>query len=127
MAYQRTSEGRKRNAEYQSRWYKANQEIHKKRVAKNKAEKKERLRQYLYEAKSKPCTDCGQTFHPEVMDFDHVKGMKKFSLSQGKSKSLKLVVEEIAKCELVCANCHRLRTFTRRTQTGIQTVKGGVL
>lgn len=51
------------------------------------------------------------------MDFDHVWGEKKFNLSSaatGRHK-IRIIEEEIAKCDIVCANCHRVRTFTRST------------
>lgn len=62
------------------------------------------------------CTDCGNYFSHYVMDFDHVKGEKKFAISRGPDKGLsfKTILKEIDKCELVCANCHRVRTFTRK-------------
>lgn len=64
-------------------------------------------------AKSKPCQDCGQTFPTYVMDFDHVRGRKLFNVSQGYQlkRSLAEVAAEIEKCDVVCSNCHRIRTF----------------
>lgn len=60
-----------------------------------------------------PCADCKQTFDPVCMDFDHVRGVKRKKIVQlvndGYSKDV--ILEEIAKCELVCANCHRIRTW----------------
>ena len=50
-----------------------------------------------------------------VMDFDHVRGEKVANVSSIWSrKSWEAVLEEVAKCEVVCANCHRLRTWSRR-------------
>ena len=50
------------------------------------------------------------------MDFDHrdpsAKTMQVSDLV-GKSKSWSRIAEEIAKCDLVCANCHRIRSFER--------------
>lgn len=57
----------------------------------------------------KPCADCGRIYPPYVMDFDHVRGVKAANISQMKS-SLEDIAAEIAKCDLVCANCHRERT-----------------
>lgn len=71
--------------------------------------------EYLNELKKQPCTDCKQFFEPICMDFDHVRGEKKFNISQGKSYKKEVIMEELTKCELVCANCHRFRTqFTKR-------------
>lgn len=63
-----------------------------------------------------PCADCGNFFPPVCMDFDHVRGGKIRGVSNlvGGAYRLELIKEEIAKCELVCANCHRLRTARNR-------------
>jgi len=45
------------------------------------------------------------------MDFDHVRGRKLFDIAQGKELSMASVRREIKKCDLVCANCHRIRSF----------------
>jgi len=55
--------------------------------------------------------DCQQRFPSCAMDFGHVRGEKRFNV--GLSKNLRQLAEEIAKCDLVCANCHRVRTFNR--------------
>ena len=73
-------------------------------------------RRWLRELKTdKPCTDCGKVFPPEAMEWDHLPGTEKLgelgtTLSQ---RSRKLILQEIAKCELVCANCHAIRTRAR--------------
>lgn len=64
-------------------------------------------------AKDSPCADCGMRFPRECMDFDHVHGEKLFSLSKAASRPLATVMAEIAKCDLVCANCHRVRSKSR--------------
>lgn len=50
------------------------------------------------------------------MEYDHVRGKKKFNIGHYNNKSVKVLMEEIAKCELVCANCHRERTYRRLQQ-----------
>jgi hypothetical protein len=73
-----------------------------------------RVREFIRELKSKPCQDCGIRYPYYVMDFDHVRGEKLFNVSEAASKkTITKVAEEIAKCDLVCANCHRLRTHMR--------------
>lgn len=76
-------------------------------------QRKKDIRNLVINAKNKPCVDCKQSYPYYVMDLDHIKGTKKFLLSIAASnhRSLKSVIEEIAKCEAVCANCHRIRTF----------------
>ena len=74
-----------------------------------------RRRAWFDSVKDAPCMDCGGTFPPECMDFDHVRGEKKVK-AVGDLLRCSLVVRltEIAKCDLVCANCHRIRTRKRR-------------
>lgn len=74
-----------------------------------------RAREILSKLKAKtPCKDCKVQFPPEAMDFDHVRGQKKFSLASPATFSGRAIAAEIAKCEIVCANCHRIRTRQRR-------------
>ena len=61
-------------------------------------------------AKAVPCADCGVQYPYYVMDFDHVRGEKLFEISAG-HRHIALLLDEIAKCDVVCANCHRARTF----------------
>jgi len=65
-------------------------------------------------AKAVPCTDCGGRFPPECMDFDHIRGQKLRQVGQMLMCSELRIAEEIAKCEVVCANCHRTRSRKRR-------------
>ena len=60
-----------------------------------------------------PCIDCGET-DPVVLEFDHLRD-KCFDVSKGLSnRKWESVLAEIEKCEVVCANCHRRRTYGRR-------------
>lgn len=76
---------------------------------------KEYLSRYLKEIKEKnPCMDCKVWYPYYVMDFDHVRGRKHKNVSELiDSLSKKKIDEEIAKCEVVCSNCHRIRTHNR--------------
>lgn len=70
--------------------------------------------EFLRDLRRRPCQDCGGTFPPWVMDFDHREPReKKFSIAAGKVllKSRAALLEEIAKCDIVCANCHAVRTY----------------
>lgn len=67
--------------------------------------------------KSDPCVDCKNPFHPICMDFDHLDASLKIDgVSQliHRGASLKKIEAEIKKCEVVCSNCHRLRTLARK-------------
>jgi hypothetical protein len=72
-------------------------------------------------AKSVPCTDCGGIFPLFCMDLDHVpeRGPKLFRLNQCGSRKPEAVLAEIAKCDAVCANCHRTRTRNRAKGPGM--------
>lgn len=63
--------------------------------------------------KASPCADCGGRFDLVSMDFDHRDPSKKeFCVSHMRKGfiSMRRFVEEIEKCDVVCANCHRVRT-----------------
>lgn len=69
------------------------------------------------EAKRKPCVDCGHIFPSVAMDLDHVKGKKTYNIGTAyRWLSMMKLEEEIAKCEPVCACCHRVRSSTRPGQ-----------
>ena len=60
-----------------------------------------------------PCVDCGET-DPLVLEFDHLRD-KAFDIGQGfEWRPWQVVLDEIAKCEVVCGNCHARRTAFRR-------------
>jgi hypothetical protein len=62
-----------------------------------------------------PCADCGNRFPPVCMDFDHRPGeVKLFNIGRNMhSRKWAETLAEIDKCDLVCANCHRIRTHSR--------------
>lgn len=78
------------------------------------------IRKQVDVLKDVPCADCGRRFPPCAMDFDHRDGEEKIievsSLSKRGSK--KRLMDEIAKCDVVCACCHRVRTFKRLSPNG---------
>lgn len=63
----------------------------------------------------RPCTDCGRSFPHQVLQWDHLPGYEKLGdISEdfwGRTRAE--ILDEIAKCDLVCANCHMIRTFSR--------------
>lgn len=75
----------------------------------------QRNRNIIIRAKAVPCADCGVRYPPYVMDFDHVRGDKVDLVPRMAVRPVSLLhlLREIAKCEVVCANCHRLRTSRR--------------
>lgn len=69
-----------------------------------------------------PCVDCGYS-NIRALDFDHVNGEKRMPVScmVNLGYTLTAIQEEIAKCEVRCANCHRLITYERSRTTPLQT------
>ncbi|MEK6225989.1 MAG: hypothetical protein AABM40_06775 [Chloroflexota bacterium] len=70
--------------------------------------------EFLRDLRRRPCADCGRSFPPWVMDFDHRDPKtKSFALAAGHAllKSREVLLAEIAKCDIVCANCHAVRTY----------------
>lgn len=61
---------------------------------------------------STPCSDCEKFYPSVVMDFDHL-GDKWRNVGSLINYSLTTIKAEIEKCEIVCANCHRIRTWDR--------------
>lgn len=77
--------------------------------------KKRRSKEYVRQVKEdSPCIDCGSYFHYWIMDFDHVRGEKSINLNKLQNCSLARIKTEIAKCDLVCACCHRIRTSNKK-------------
>lgn len=80
-----------------------------------------KIREAMRALKSGPCSDCGQTFPPFVMEFDHPESAIKTGIISGMVGGgiTARVLREVAKCDLVCSNCHRVRTYTRWVTSGV--------
>lgn len=98
-----------RNGEY----YRSKQKIRVKRLFQEHSIIIDKLKSY-------PCSDCKGIFPLVSMDFDHVRGTKRGNISAmvrwGVTRQK--LLEELEKCEVVCANCHRVRTRDREKQRG---------
>lgn len=79
-------------------------------------ERRRYIRRTMNALKSKPCLDCGHSFLPCVMEFDHRDASEKehdVAYLIGGGAALQRILREAEKCDLVCANCHRVRTWER--------------
>lgn len=89
----------------------------KEKVSNYRRSRKEEIKKWFNEeAKNKPCADCGNQFPACCMDFDHLEqGTKTKTLANlvGDGYSKERILKEIEKCDLVCSNCHRIRTRDR--------------
>jgi hypothetical protein len=76
--------------------------------------KRKAIREWVSELKeTSPCSDCGKRYPYYVMDFDHLEDKKILVSKVINSGSWVQARAEIAKCEVVCSNCHRERTYKR--------------
>ena len=75
----------------------------------------------LWHLRDVPCADCGCRLPPEGMQFDHRDpSLKRYRVTSmiGRAGAGR-ILEEAAKCDIVCPNCHRERTFRRRQSAGV--------
>lgn len=81
-----------------------------KRYRKNKAI----IHQYKLD---KGCTDCGYNENQEALEFDHIKPHLRGTVASQMGKSMNVIMKEVDRCEVVCSNCHSIRTYNRRKET----------
>jgi hypothetical protein len=100
----------KRMAEYMRSYRKRNRH----KCTMQRRARVNKRREFIGRLKDNPCTDCGIKYKPWQMDFDHIDPRQKvFNIGTNVLGSLLSIKNEIEKCELVCANCHRQRTHER--------------
>jgi hypothetical protein len=97
------------------RYYAENKDLHKKNVRETNKKPIARNQRHILDYLGRnPCVDCGE---PDVivLEFDHVRGEKTANVGRliQDAYSLRKLKDEIEKCEVVCANCHRRRTYAR--------------
>lgn len=72
-------------------------------------------RDYVIEVKDNAeCSDCKIQYPHYIMQFDHLRDKVRDISALSRNCSLETLKKEIAKCELVCSNCHFHRTYMRR-------------
>jgi len=99
-----------KNKLYLKKHYRNNKQYYLDRNAK----RREEIRRFIALLKNKPCMDCGKSFPLYVMDFDHRDSeIKEFDIGKAINRMYgkERITKEIEKCDLVCANCHRIRTY----------------
>lgn len=100
-------------------YYHQNQNRQLKLALLRKKRYREERKIWLEKLKDRPCLDCGVKYPPYVMDFDHTDGQIKVAtiswLAIRNTSNFEKIKLEIKKCDLVCANCHRQRTYERLT------------
>ena len=111
-----TSYSPEKQREYAKAHYQRNKDAYKARAKAWNKRNREASQKFIRDMKEgSPCSDCGQFFHYCQMDFDHTADDKEHDIARMPSRnfSREKIEKEIAKCDLVCANCHRLRTWNR--------------
>ena len=111
------------DAEYHRKWYHKNKEKIRAKRRENYSKRKKNKERLIDWLETKygvvPCMDCDGVFAWCAMDFDHRPGeVKEFKIGAiGGQKATSRVIaraeKEITKCDLVCSNCHRVRTRDR--------------
>ena len=91
--------------------------VKRKRCGERELSRREHVLRVIVDARrAQPCADCGGSFPTCAMDFDHRPGETKFMMVTSLVRQhhpISRVIEEMAKCDVVCANCHRIRTRQR--------------
>lgn len=115
---QRQPKCKKCQSAYQKRWYK-NCRNCKTRAATNRKASIQQHRQFLVcYLSTHPCIDCGNT-DIRVLEFDHLRDKTDTLASLiRRSGSIEHIKTEIEKCDVVCSNCHHIRTYDRMKQKG---------
>jgi DNA-binding MarR family transcriptional regulator len=81
--------------------------------------RRNKIVRFIQEYKAgKKCADCGEDYPYWILEFDHLQD-KNFTIAHFRSTtmSLEIVKKEIEKCDVVCSNCHKNRTFNRSLKT----------
>lgn len=102
--------------EYQNKYYRRTSALKKVKSKQRAARRVAEARELVCGLKSEPCKDCNKSFHWFAMEFDHNDSNRKvanisYMVLRGYAKSV--ILEEIEKCDLLCAICHRMRTGRR--------------
>lgn len=107
------------------RHYLANRQKMINRAKDDRDRRKQEGRKILVEAKNKPCADCGVQYPYYVMQFDHLDGDdKEFNIGGAWLRyGFQRILDEIAKCDVVCANCHAERTHQRGYDYSVRVAK----
>ena len=72
------------------------------------------------------CADCGQKYPGVAMDFHHRNGeIKEFNISNCSSYSAEKISREIKKCDVLCKNCHAIRTYNLRQHSKAALIRWG--
>jgi 5-methylcytosine-specific restriction endonuclease McrA len=103
-------------AKFNRQTYERRSEERREAVKEDKYKRIQEAQQFIWDYLSThPCRNCGES-DPVVLEFNHVRGRKKYNISDmpRRGYSIAAIQSELAKCEVLCANCHRRRTSRER-------------
>lgn len=106
--------------EYQKEYKQKHYAINRQKYIDQAAARRARLRSEVQVLKTVPCTDCDHKYPYWIMQFDHRDDDRNGEHTIGQlvaRYNRKKVFEEIAKCDVVCANCHADRSYRRSQAT----------
>lgn len=101
---------------YHRDWYHAHKDVYGPRKRIRGLRTRRFIRRILNEFKLiVGCKECGYCKHPRALEFHHRDPVtKKFDISSGATVyGLKRVLEEVDKCDVLCANCHAIHESIR--------------
>ena len=104
---------REKNKEYHKNYHKEyylkNKVSYMERSKINNPIHREKMRAFIRDIKlEKGCVRCGYKEHPAALDFHHKDGKKDMQISRMVYHGIDKIKKEIDKCEILCANCHRI-------------------
>lgn len=102
---------REQQLEAQRRYYREHKEL----ALQQQRDRRQLTRKYVMEVKTKAiCADCQIDYPHYILQFDHVSGDKIGDVCNlAREGNMDKLIAEIAKCEIVCGNCHAHRTWMR--------------
>ena len=116
MPYKDREKRADHSREYGKQWY----QNHKQEVIERKKKRQKDIWNWFRRYKSTLfCMDCGIN-HPALLQFHHRdRTDKSFTISKiiNRARSVKQITDEMAKCDVVCANCHAKRHWRETHET----------
>ena len=110
---EKISEYCKLNKEKKAEYDKKYNELNKEKIGEYKREQRKERKAYCIEYLGGKCVKCGST---ERLEFDHIKREgKKYEISTRVTNNLNNLKEELDKCQLLCVDCHKIKTKSERT------------
>lgn len=111
-----------RQKAYCKRHYEGNKALYKARAKAHTIKTRAAIKAYMRKLKSVPCGVCKKTYHFACMDFAHKdRYLKAINIGDAAALgwSLKKIIIEVAKCDVLCANCHRIKTYQENIELKI--------